>query len=234
MNQEFILRHASCLRKLEKSWGSLLSLGVLCSALAVFIFFQSLSLNKPAFRVFQTQSIIIPEIELAAGKKDQQYEQILLQVVQNSRKVDFFKAREISRAIIKISLLHKVDPLFVAAMIQEESRFRDSVYSNKGAVGLMQLKPSTASYVAQKNGLEFDDSHLLDHESNIFLGISYLKYLSKKFNGNLNLILAAYNWGPGNVQSIRGDVSRLPPVTKKYVHSISTNYRKWKQARQSI
>jgi hypothetical protein len=216
------------LKRLEKSPTTLLSLGLLCACLSVLVLVQSLRFKSYPESAYQVNNFVIPEISLRKNIESPDYRPAIMQIVQKSRSMSFFKARELTDALIKVCLKHKVDPFFVAALIQEESRFRVSVTSNKGAIGLMQIKPSTARYIAKKYDLSFHDSYLTDSELNIFLGISYLKYLAKKFDGRVDLTLAAYNWGPGNVYAIRGDLNRLPSVTQKYVRSINSNFSRWK------
>lgn len=95
-----------------------------------------------------------------------------------------------------------INPDLLAALIYVESRFEASSKSNQGAVGLMQLMPSTAMWVArklEKKDFELDD--LYDPKTNIELGSWYFSYLRKKFNGDLIKTLAAYNAGEGNVNN---------------------------------
>lgn len=94
-----------------------------------------------------------------------------------------------------------LDPMLVQAMVRVESRFNPSAKSSKGAIGLMQLMPETADWIAAKNGeplLNIED--LFKPEVNIRLGVSYLKDLLQEFDGSLPTALAAYNAGRGNVR----------------------------------
>ena len=93
-----------------------------------------------------------------------------------------------------------IDPDLLAALIYVESRFKASSESRQGAVGLMQLMPSTAMWAAkelEKKDFELDD--LYDPQTNIEIGSWYFSYLREKFNGDLIKTLAAYNAGEGNV-----------------------------------
>jgi soluble lytic murein transglycosylase len=94
-----------------------------------------------------------------------------------------------------------VDPLLVHAVMREESRLSRTKVSSAGATGLMQVMPSTGRWIASQLGLEdYDDQSLYDRDINLALGIWYLGYLGKEFDGNIVHVLAGYNGGPGNVR----------------------------------
>ena len=111
---------------------------------------------------------------------------------------------------------YDVDPALVAAVIEQESRFKPRAKSPVGARGLMQLMPRTGRWMGARN--------LYDPEQNIDAGVKYIKYLDKRFNGDLKKIIAAYNGGEGNVKRYRG----VPPFreTRQYVKKVMTNYDK--------
>jgi soluble lytic murein transglycosylase-like protein len=103
-----------------------------------------------------------------------------------------------------------VDPILVRAVAWQESRFRGSAVSPKGAIGVMQLMPNTASWLGV-------NPH--DPRDNIFGGVAYLGTLLDRFGGDVRLALAAYNAGPEAVTRHRG----IPPYreTQNYVKAIS-------------
>lgn len=93
-----------------------------------------------------------------------------------------------------------LDPALVAAVIREESDFNPASESEAGAMGLMQLMPETAIWIAGKTG--GDDFHiadLTDAAVNIAYGCWYLSYLLDRYGGSEMLALAAYNGGAENV-----------------------------------
>ena len=93
----------------------------------------------------------------------------------------------------------QLDAALIAAVIYEESRFRDQT-SHAGARGLMQITPATADYIAQKSGgTEFEQGDLATPQINISYGSWYLRYLLDRYDGNEVLALCAYNGGEGNV-----------------------------------
>jgi soluble lytic murein transglycosylase-like protein len=112
--------------------------------------------------------------------------------------------------IAALSRAHGVDPVLVSALIQVESGYRPRARSRKGAMGLMQLMPSTAREYKVRN--PFDPS------ANIEAGVKHLKSLIDRFDGGLDLALAAYNAGEGAVRKFNG----IPPYreTRSYVSRI--------------
>lgn len=97
-----------------------------------------------------------------------------------------------------------LSPALVYAVIKTESGFDEDAVSRAGAVGLMQLLPSTAEFICRKCGLAFDAEKLKEGEYNIRLGCLYLGYLLERF-GVRETALAAYNAGEGTVAAWLND-----------------------------
>ncbi|AVX19889.1 soluble lytic murein transglycosylase [Carboxydocella sporoproducens DSM 16521] len=96
---------------------------------------------------------------------------------------------------------YHLDPLLVAAVIHTESKFNPRARSEKGAIGLMQLMPETARWAASQLQLgSVKEEDLLRPELNIKLGCWYINQLAREFNGDMIIVLAAYNGGSGNVR----------------------------------
>jgi soluble lytic murein transglycosylase len=93
------------------------------------------------------------------------------------------------------------EPRFFHALIREESTFNASVVSWAGAVGLSQVMPATAKYVAKGLGIPYDKSRLVEPAYNLSLGASYLDEVLERFGGSPYLALAAYNAGPYRVET---------------------------------
>jgi soluble lytic murein transglycosylase len=92
-----------------------------------------------------------------------------------------------------------LDPALIAAVIYEESRFRDQT-SDAGARGLMQITPETADFIAQRSGgIRFRQDDLATPQINIAYGAWFLRYLLDHYDGNETLAIAAYNAGQTNV-----------------------------------
>ena len=113
---------------------------------------------------------------------------------------------------------YRVDPYLAIAVIKTESKFQDGVHSHRGAIGLMQLMPDTAEWIAgQLEDPSYSVEAIHEPERNIRYGIWYLSTLQREFDGNDVLALAAYNAGRGNVQSwIREYVRKVLLTEHKY------------------
>ena len=122
----------------------------------------------------------------------------------------------VKAAIVKHALEMGVDPAIALSIARTESGFRHEAKSRHGAVGVFQLMPSTA----RRMGL---NPYLLN--DNIRGGIMYYKMMYKMF-GSMELALAAYNAGPGNVKRYNA----VPPYaeTKRFVNKIMTDYHNYK------
>jgi soluble lytic murein transglycosylase-like protein len=124
---------------------------------------------------------------------------------------------QVLRSMVEvISQNYGVDPALVRAVMKTESNFNRWAVSNKGARGLMQLIPAT--------GARYGVRDFFDPQQNVEGGVQYLKFLLEKFNGNLDLSLAAYNAGENLVERL----GRVPPIpeTANYVRRVRANYAK--------
>jgi soluble lytic murein transglycosylase len=131
-----------------------------------------------------------------------------------------------------------IDRALLFALMRQESRFDPTARSGAGARGLMQLMPSTATYVADKLTSDMGrNPDLYEPETNVTLGQHYVRYLmdQKGIENDLILTIAAYNAGPGNLESWRKRLSQVKdpllfieslPVreTRNFVEQVLTNY----------
>jgi soluble lytic murein transglycosylase len=146
-----------------------------------------------------------------------------------SHKAPQHLADSLARTIVVESAKAKYDPIFVAAVIYAESMFKHGAVSHKGAQGLMQIMPDTGRYVSAMENLAWGGTRSLkDPQTNLRLGIAYLKYLETMFNGNRERVLIAYNWGPANMANALRGRARTPMESVGYARKILTTHRKWK------
>src|SRR5579862_611268 len=121
---------------------------------------------------------------------------------------------EIDASIVMAAARHNVDPNLVRAVVKVESNFNSNAVSRKGAMGLMQLMPSTARSLKVNNPF--------DPEQNVDAGVRHLKQLLENYGGDVKLTLAAYNAGSGAVARSSG----VPHFaeTQNYVRRITNLY----------
>jgi hypothetical protein len=119
------------------------------------------------------------------------------------------------RYVDRVASKYNLEPDLIRAVIRTESNGDRSAVSKKGAMGLMQLMPSTAD--------DMNVAHPFNPEENIEGGAKYLKYLLERFGGDLTLALAAYNAGPTVVEKY----GSVPPIreTREYVKKVLSIYR---------
>jgi soluble lytic murein transglycosylase len=132
-----------------------------------------------------------------------------------------------------------LDPALIAAVIYEESRFRDQT-SHAGARGLMQITPETADAIAKHSGgTRFTQSDLATPQINISYGAYYLRLLIDHYGGNETLAVAAYNAGIGNVDRWVAEAGgadafksadHIPfPETRAYVENVMSSRRDYRK-----
>ena len=155
-----------------------------------------------------------------AQKPDNDFQKILDTKVENKKNPTQVSRSQINDLITKYSDKNGLDEDFVKAVINQESGFNPNATSHCGAMGLMQLMPSTAQGLGVKNAY--------DAEQNIEGGTKYLKGLMDRFNNDKSLALAAYNAGPNAVKKYGG----IPPYaeTQNYVKSVLSKYDRMKGA----
>lgn len=129
------------------------------------------------------------------------------------------RALQLAPLVDEAARRHDIDPLLLHAIAHVESRHQAQALSPAGARGLMQVMPTTA----RRFGLQAEGA-LSDPGANLEVSASYLKLLQRRFNGDLPLVLAAYNAGEGAVER---HGRRIPPYaeTQGYVQQVMQRYR---------
>ena len=148
-----------------------------------------------------------------------------------------FYPQEYAQYVNEYSTMYGVDEAFVYAVIRTESGFRAEVESSAGAMGLMQIMPDTFEYLQslESDTESYPESELLNPEINIKYGTYYLYILLQHYNGDENLVAAAYNAGLSNVDSWLTDsryssdgitLSSIPySETQQYVQRVENTKR---------
>mgnify|MGYP000023048447 FL=1 len=153
-----------------------------------------------------------------------------------------FDHREI---VVTAAQENKVSPSLVAGVILAESKFKEDAKSAPGAIGLMQLMPDTAHWIAEQlNQPKMTDEDIKEPATNIKLGTWYLAYLLDEFKGNEILALAAYNAGRGHVEEWMkeygwddsfNDIDAIPfGETRNYVRSVLANQKRYTELYEDV
>ena len=132
--------------------------------------------------------------------------------------------------IAEYSYQYGLDKYLVASVINIESGYDSQSVSKVGALGLMQILPSTAFDIADRMNIKIVKDDLFDVKTNIKIGCFYLSYLIEMFDGNIDNALCAYNWGLSNVKKWLdlGNIDESGTITNipiKETHNYLKKYR---------
>jgi len=133
--------------------------------------------------------------------------------------VNFSGDSNIEKIIQEAADQYGMDANLIRSVVKAESNFKPEALSSKGAMGLMQLMPDTAKELGVKDAY--------DARENIMGGTRYLKTLLDRYNGKVDLALAAYNWGMGNLEK---RPHNLPQETLNYISKVNSYYKVTPQA----
>jgi soluble lytic murein transglycosylase len=150
----------------------------------------------------------------------------------------YFYPIKYKEIIIESGNEFSVDSALIASIANAESGYRTNALSQKGAVGIMQILPSTAEWIADKLNEDFEIEKLSEPQCNIRYGSYYLSYLFDMFNDR-DLVICAYNAGQNNVKSWLANkeysqdkikLDKIPfPETEKYLNKVLKNMRHYEK-----
>src|SRR5690606_21992361 len=119
-----------------------------------------------------------------------------------------------------------LDPIFLLSLILRESQLNPEARGRHGEIGLMQLKPSTAEWIAKKADLRWQgEMSLIDPSQNIRLGVAYIQHLRHRYQRHSLFYISAYNMGPKRLQQIVNE-KRMPGKYAGQIMDIYTDYYK--------
>ncbi|MBE9007275.1 transglycosylase SLT domain-containing protein [Fortiea sp. LEGE XX443] len=176
-------------------------------------------------------------IDLISKLEDRETPEEQAQYQTLSKQITYWQARypfPYLKEIKKWSGETQLNPLLVTALIRQESRFEPAIKSVANATGLMQVLPSTGTWIASKNNVDSKNLDLTNPNDNVRLGTLYLDYTHQQYGGNSLLAIASYNAGPGNVSKWLQTLPKEDPddfveaipfdETKNYVRQVFGNY----------
>ena len=184
---------------------------VLVGAAAEVVLFPRVLPTLTRFRDPSPQGMTQPQLEALLGH------------VARSLKPDL-RAR-LAEAVLSESTRAGYDPLFVLALVSVESGFRPLVSSERGAYGLMQLKPSTFAWIAGRER-DLDDAAAVaeDPVLDVRMAVRYFHWLNKRFR-NRDEALMAYNAGPGRMQQFKR--TQIPASVREYARKVNREHQRF-------
>ncbi|MES2855735.1 MAG: lytic transglycosylase domain-containing protein [Bdellovibrionota bacterium] len=135
----------------------------------------------------------------------------------------------ITQVLISESKRHHFDPVFILAIMQTESTFNTNAVGTSGEIGLMQILPRTAQWIAKKYGMPWTgDDSLFDPTTNIRIGIQYFAHLRSDFDKSAHHYVPAYNMGPTNIRKLERNIASTGAdfrlVRPQYAAKVLKNY----------
>lgn len=165
---------------------------------------------------------LAPSREIASEQSPADMRKQILSAVKKSLPKEHREfAFEIARTVITEANHHMMDPFFLLAVIKTESHFNLKALGRHGEIGLMQILPETAKWIAPQAGIEVSDLNLEDPKTNIRIGATYFASLRKSFGGYGARYIGAYNMGSKNVRRLMA-MNMDPEV---YPGKVLKNYR---------
>ena len=159
-----------------------------------------------------------PQLETARAERPIE-EAVLAHLMRYRRRTGLTdgEIRKLANRVVVEARRHAFDPGLVLAVMHVESRYDTFAVSNRDAMGLMQILPSTGEWMADKMGIAWQGPQtLFDPMVNVQIGVAYLRELADRY-GSIHTALSAYNWGPG---AIDRRIQRGAPLPKIYAQLV--------------
>ncbi|HIF97800.1 MAG TPA: lytic transglycosylase domain-containing protein [Myxococcales bacterium] len=181
---------------------------------------------EPETRVEERPSPRLPASQPAVSAIDPTDSMVLARLRRPGSGLSDSQAKELARVIIEEATRHRFEPALVMAVIHVESSGRILAVSPVGALGLMQIMPPTGKELADRHGIPWrGPDTLLDPIINVKLGVAYLRRLTDRYN-DVSVALAAYNWGPGRIDSRLRAGQNLPSHYPNRVMQVYTSTKR--------
>lgn len=162
-----------------------------------------------------------PQVTPRIPAPDPDYRAALARLSERCRGLERAELELLTRTVVAESRRHDLPVGLILAVIEVESSYDTFAVSPVGAMGLMQLLPSTGAEVARHLGVQWEGPQtLFDPVVNVRLGVTYLRGLRDRF-GTVSVALAAYNWGPGHIGR---RLRRGTPLPARYASRVLNVY----------
>ena len=149
-------------------------------------------------------------------------QQILDQMTDRLPKNYKKSALKVTQALIEESEKNNLDPVFVMAVIETESKFNPLAHGQHGEIGMMQIKPDTAAWISKKSMVRFKNAKTLENPAqNIRLGVAYIAFLRNSFRASAAKYVTAYNMGPKKLRNMISENQK----PKEYATRVMSNYK---------
>ncbi|HEX8704937.1 MAG TPA: lytic transglycosylase domain-containing protein [Myxococcaceae bacterium] len=177
-----------------------------------------------------SEPVAVPVVPPAAMAEPASHDATLIDAVLAKRAPDLGLTlrRQLGQAIAEEARKTGYDPLLILAIIDVESDFAEEAVSVKGARGLMQIRPSTLHFLAEKEGLRLSREEVAaDPALCVRLGIRYLRTLQERFGGDLDMALMAYNAGPTRLRKAikEGELEAF----RRYPRAVRRDFRRFRE-----